>query len=228
MKVSVRQAVTLLAICLAGLAIVGLYFGVAFPPDAFSNGDPRPAKALIRLFELDGEANIPTWFEATLFVLAAGLALMVSGSVARRATAWRVLAAALVVMSCDEVSSIHETVGIWLSVAMSASKLYVYAWLIPGAVVAAALVWLTREAVRVLDRPVRRAVILGGLIFLTGAYGLEVVEAVVDAHVYGTWVFGLIAGIEETLEMSGLIVLIYAFMRHLRDHAPDGAIAFKD
>jgi len=228
MNISARRTVTLLAICAAGLAIVGIYFGVAFPPDAFHAGDPRPAKALIRLFELDGEANLPTWFESMLFLIAAGLSLLVSGGTPRKAFAWRLMAFALVVMSCDEVSSIHETVGIWLSHLMAAKRLYVYAWLIPGGLVTAGLVWLTIQAMRPLDPAVRRGVALGGLIFLFGAFGLEIVEAIVDASVYGTWIFGLISSIEETLELVGLLVFIHALMGHLRDHPAEALLTITE
>lgn len=221
MRISVRGATTVLVACAVTLSLIGLAYALQFSPGDEDGLGPHAPAALIRLFDLDAEANIPTWFESALMLVAAALsAVLASAGVAR--TSWCLVAAALAVMSCDEVAGIHEMVGHFVSARLGWSEPLVYGWLVPGAVAAVALALLARRAATALDATTRRRMILAGALFFGGALGVEVVEARVDLRLYGTAAFGAIAWAEESLELAGLLVFTHALMARLRDHPPSG------
>jgi len=68
---------------------------------------------LLRLFHLNKESNIPTWFTSMIWVLAGVAAVACSQQTLRDKDRriWGVLAAALFFLSCDEVAMIHENVA---------------------------------------------------------------------------------------------------------------------
>lgn len=75
----------------------------------------RPSYTLSLLLDLDGEANLPTWYSSMqLFLIAFLMAAFARGRVDRTDRSSWVLAAwpaTFVVLSIDEVASIHEWLG---------------------------------------------------------------------------------------------------------------------
>ena len=68
MTVSVRKTILALALVAIGLGVAGLYFGIAVPAEVGGERVRAPL-AIARLFDLDSEANLPTWFASVLFLL---------------------------------------------------------------------------------------------------------------------------------------------------------------
>ncbi|MBI4357976.1 MAG: hypothetical protein HY584_01630, partial [Candidatus Omnitrophica bacterium] len=66
-----------------------------------------------RLFSLDFENNLPTWFSSFLWLTAALFAYGCAQQIlnVRRRLLWNVSALFFIFLSCDEVASIHEHVG---------------------------------------------------------------------------------------------------------------------
>lgn len=63
-----------------------------------------------KIFRVDEESNLPTWFSSSQFLLAAlACALLAAGDRARR-FGWGVLAAIMLEFSVDEVAELHERV----------------------------------------------------------------------------------------------------------------------
>ncbi len=79
-------------------------------------------KVLGGLFDLDKEANLPTWTSSTKFALAAAAAVFcyfaeTTGSDAERprlSSAWLLVAVFMLALSADESSQVHETLTDWL------------------------------------------------------------------------------------------------------------------
>ncbi len=79
-------------------------------------------EALGNLFDLDHEANLPTWYSSLKLLLAAAAAMLCYLSEAPRAaaeglkrrSAWLVVAALMLALSADEAAQIHETLTDWL------------------------------------------------------------------------------------------------------------------
>ena len=94
----------------------------------------------IRLFDIGGEANVPTWWNVILLAMVATVAMLageVTGDVdAAARQAWWVVAAAASYLSLDEATGLHERLG--GLVRGTALELPTFAWLLPGLVVASA------------------------------------------------------------------------------------------
>jgi hypothetical protein len=225
--ISVRGATTAIAGFATMLGIIGLFYAVQFAPRQADSLAPYVSPAIIRLFDLDTEGNIPTWYESSLFLVAAGLCGLFAGArPAGGAGVWRILAVIFLVMSCDETAMLHELVGRYLSAAERWKRLDIYGWLLLGAPLAGGIVLVVRRAARALDAPARGRLILAGTLFFLGSIGVESVEAVTDARIYGTVAFGLLTWGEECLELTGIILFIHAMMTVLRDRAEAVGVTF--
>lgn len=164
---------------------------------------------------LDGESNPTTW--ASTLILAGAAALgMVCRVVDRpgRATFWSLIAAALLVMSLDEVATIHERVGGGIGSALDDDGL-AYLWVVPvtiGAAVVIVLLWRSRPH---LERGTTRALLLGAGTFAFGALGMEAL-IVLTPWTYADWDTEalIMTSVEENLEMIGALVMAGALAGH--------------
>ncbi len=95
-------------------------------------------KQELRLFNLDGERNVPTGFTALLLVAVAVLALLVGReSEGRPAIGWKVFAVLMMFLAGDELVELHEHVefhaGIdWKVVYAPIGLVAVYLWFLLG------------------------------------------------------------------------------------------------
>lgn len=170
--------------------------------------------------DLDSEASIPTWFQATLMLGCAAL-LYATARVERVAQSryhrhWLVLSGIFLMLSCDEIASLHETAGNGLRNALDTGGVLYQAWVIPGVVFVLAMAALSVRVLRSLPARHRRAFLLAAVIYLGGALGMEFVGAGVgESQGQDSLVYGLITHVEEVLEMTGLILFLRAIMRYL-------------
>jgi hypothetical protein len=150
------------------------------------------------LFDLDGEANVPTWFSSILLLRCA----MAS---ARRGL--RPLAVVFVVLSLDEVAMMHERAAAAL---LEAHVPWPWPWVLGAAIVAGLAVVLV-PALRAMARPERRGVVAAGAIYVGGALCVEIV-AQRWAAAHGWWNAGYVTlvTIEEGMEMTGAILFVRA------------------
>src|SRR3989338_1597201 len=88
--------------CFSGLLVICHLINVAMG---------FPSWQLERLFGLELESNIPTWFSSVLWLITAVAAYQCFqvSEVKRNKTAWGVIAAGFLVLSIDEVAQIHES-----------------------------------------------------------------------------------------------------------------------
>jgi hypothetical protein len=173
--------------------------------------------ALKAVFDVGGEGNVAAWWNATLLLGVAALALLVMALTGRRdRRSWLALAAAVAVLSLDETISLHERlgepVGAWAKA--HAVALPTYAWVLPGAAIAALGIVLFVLWARTLP-PGLRYGLLGALaLYLTGALAAEAVngwfkqQGASLRYLLGT-------SIEETLEMGACLVAIAVLARTL-------------
>ena len=177
-------------------------------------GIGRPGFEIPQAIRLGGELNIATWFSSALHLVNAGLlALIAANSVRRERLRWIVLSVAVLVVSMDEVSANHEQVGYMIHTTLGTSGFLTYAWIIPAIVLVAVVAALCGPMV--LRRPGGRIVALAAVIFIGGAVGMEAIE--------GWWfdstgaaddlVHTALSGVEEALEMLGLIVAMAGLLK---------------
>jgi hypothetical protein len=174
-----------------------------------------------RWFNLDREANVPTFFSALLLGLAAALLALSGTHHARRhdpaARQWVVLAWIFAFLSLDEVAGIHERLGIWLRHAVALDEWVHFVWPLPAIVLVAALYLAYWPWFAALDRATRRGVVIAAAVYLAGAVGMELVSGFYWARTGSYRVDLAYAGIttvEETLEMLGMLLFIRVLLQY--------------
>lgn len=162
-------------------------------------------KDALRLFNLDGERNIPSAFSGLLWLVVALLAYLVARAEIGRALAWKVLAVLFVLLAIDEVAEVHEHLQYYAGVDWQLLYLPV--------VLLAAIAWVA--AGRDLHRiGVRLWPFLGATVCGLVAQPLEALE--IDSHHNPRRGFRVMVVSEEVLEMLAGLLLTIAFIGALR------------
>lgn len=175
---------------------------------------------VIRLLNFGGEANVPTWFAVLLLFMSAQL-LGLIGLITRRggerwARHWIGLSIIFVLLSLDEACSLHERLEEPMHRLFHTEGILMYGWVIPGMVLVAALGFLYLRFVLNLPARTRRLIILSGVIYVTGALVLEMVEGGVESRVGSEALsYGMLVAVEEMMELFGLVLFIYALLDYV-------------
>lgn len=161
----------------------------------------------LSVFDLDQEAAFGTWFSSGMLLFAGLLllhqakALRTQGS--REDLWWHVLGIGFCVLSMDEVVGIHE----WVNTLLAETNWTVFGFAIFVIVGVAYLPFLWRHRGRLTLLFLLAAAVYGG-----GAVGVEhATDGQVETLHYNMW-----TTLEEGMEMSGVIIFIYAVLDHLR------------
>lgn len=215
-------------VLIAAIAILFLLHGLVMIV-AHALGYPV-AKGLVPLFHVDFEKNVPTFMAFLLLVSCALASAGLSALETRRPRhrrAWGLIALLLLLVAADEVFGIHEQIGEFMIDSLHISGLPLFAWVVPystAVILLAAffMVWFLE-----LDNKLRLSLFCAGLLFLSGAVGLELIASSYyenlppDREVYRTLTGDLLATMEEALEFSGAAVFLHATIRNL------GGISFR-
>jgi hypothetical protein len=195
---------------------------------------------LIRFLDLDQEGNLPSWYSATLWTLAALLAFGASGQrqkTRRTRHRWAALGVLYLFLSMDEMAAFHEMLGIALRRVGMFVGLFHYAWIaFHYAWIAYGLVFTVLAAayfapfVLRLPRYVVGCIAVAAAVYLFGAVGLEWLAGKVRdgalSYPFGLTEFHEII-VEEFLEMAGVIVLIHGLLIFLRNNHPSRAFTIQ-
>jgi len=180
-------------------------------------------KSYIRLFYVDWEANIPTWYQAsTLLFCSIILATIARGKRAGRdpyVSHWAALGSICLAFSIDEEAIIHEMAIKPLRQAFHMGGLLYFAWVVPGgaAVLLFALAYL--RFLWSLPSRTRFLFLVGGVIYVGGAIGVEAAGGLwAEHHGEDNFVYMSLATIEELLEMVGVVVFIHALVDYVGRH----------
>lgn len=168
-------------VALLGIAALGLFLLSVGASVMYLNDLPASRMA-ISLFGVDEEASIPTWW-ATVVLWSLGLVTAAIGldraTDRRSLVAWWALAAGFVFLSADEGAQLHERAGFFVGVTGTLHDArWVFVWLPLAVLAGIPVLWQ-------LWRASRRLVIglmIGAMVFLSGAVGVEVVNSTVRHH----------------------------------------------
>jgi hypothetical protein len=193
----------------AATALVMLLFVAVF---ALHRVTPLPTlKAMV---DIGGEANVPTWWNASLLLMTGVAALVARWDETQPALrrAWAVVAAAATYLSIDEAIALHELLG----EPLKAVRLDVptYTWVLPGGLLALAGTAGLVAVCRRLPTTVRNQLALALGCYFAGAIGVEAFNGWVGRGDAGpVFTVGMI--VEETLEMGACILAIAAIVDHI-------------
>lgn len=216
-RVSIKHVVGVLA----AIAILSVVLHVALQYTRYELGHGQ-LLGFIDRFDVDNEASFPTWFQQMLLFGGSGLFLYVALCKQKIKQAawgyWAALSAVFLYLSIDEGSMVHEMfIPIGRSLAgPNLPRFLGSAWVLFGLPVVLVFVavfarWLWR-----LPRKTAVGLIAAGAVYVSGTLGMEMINA---AGIYSPFVYhGVLVAIEELLEMSGIILLIYTLLQYTRKY----------
>jgi hypothetical protein len=176
----------------------------------------------VRMFDLDSERSIPTLYSSVSLLSCSALLALISyykrKQLAHNHYHWAGLAAIFLFLSIDEMVSLHERlivpVGNILNI--SGSGYLHFAWVIPYGICLIIFLLAYSKFIFGLPKRTRILFIIAGMIYIIGAIGFECCGSK-HVSLYGrdNFSYTLIIAIEETLEMLGILVFIYALISYI-------------
>lgn len=199
---------------------------------------PGRIEQLLQEFDVDAEGNVPTWYSVLLLAAAGGLALL-TGVLRRRQAQprwgwWTASGIVLLLLSLDESASIHEQAFEPMQQLFGVtSGPFKFAWVIAG--LAAVIVVLIVFARFYLSLPndTKVGLGIGAVVYLGGALGMEMLAGAVQPYLVPvgsstSFAMNMLSGVEELVEMTGVVLVIRAILVHLARHVtPAGTLEIK-
>ena len=185
----------------------------------FAMGDDR-LFGLVTLLSLGSESNLPTFYASTAILFCALLLSLIGfmtwHSERRWSIYWFLLAFVFMFLALDEFAEIHERLSDPTRNLLGTGGLLHYAWVIPYGIglIIFALAYI-RFLVHIPRRTAALFIVAGGL-FVTGAIGVELIGGIVFQE-FGSLnvLYVVVQSLEEILEMSGIIIFIYALVDYI-------------
>jgi hypothetical protein len=165
---------------------------------------------LRELFDLDEEQSFGTWFTVVILLFAARLLLLqarrLRGAKLPHHMSWMILGLGFCFLSLDEVVGLHETLN----------TLTDFSWTLPGAMVSMLVGFIYIPFLNYLPSRTRLLFMLSGAIYVGAAVGIEsATDWYADEDLLDTLEYNLTTVLEEALEMTGVILFIYAILSHM-------------
>ena len=191
-------------------------------PYIFEGFEHGLVRLLFSLFFLDGEGNVPAIFSTWLFLLNAVLFLIVWKAACLSGDShkiWLFLSSVFVFLAFDESISIHERLINPLRQALGATGIFYYAWIIPYGIGVGLVSIFAIPVFWRMQKRIRFWFGLSAATYLVATIGLEMISGkylvMMNEQKDIVWIF--MVTLEESLEMVGLIILVYAQLLLLRD-----------
>lgn len=191
-------------------------------------------KGLVPLFYIDAEQNIPTYFTVLLMLFAA-LLLAIIAVLNRKqriphVSKWAILSFGFLFMAYDEAFQVHERLISPVRTLLSDSNLgvFYFAWVIPGIALVLVLGLFFLRFLLHLPATARLRFLMAATFYIGGAIGVELIGGrYTELHGSQNWTYSMIATVEESLEMAGLIVFIWALLKYCADNYKEVRFRFE-
>jgi hypothetical protein len=174
-----------------------------------------------QFFDVDRERSYPTVFSTFLFMLN-GILLFAAWHFDRslpRSRAWLLLSGIFFFLMFDEFGGIHERTADFMDHALGDLGVANIAWIFLYAPLIVLLSLFLLRWFLNLDANLRKRLILSAAVFLGGAIGVELIEGYHQRqmNMEEDLIRQLICTVEETFEMSGLILLTWTLLKYFKD-----------
>lgn len=182
-------------------------------------------KGLVPLFYLEMEQNIPAYFSVLLMLFAslllAVIALLNGKQGGPHVSKWAILSFGFLYMGFDEAFTVHESLILPVRTLLGGRNLgiFFFAWVIPGIALVLVLGLFFLRFLLHLSATTRFRFLMAAAFYLGGAIGGDLIGGR-HAELYGfkNWTYSMFVTIEESLEMAGLIVFIWALLNYCADN----------
>ena len=185
------------------------------------------------VFSLSGEQNVPTWYASGALLMSGALFSLIAHT--KRAAAdpfarhWQGLGVIFVMLSLDEAVALHDGLNLVVdSLGGGGGGIFRWGWVLfaMAAVLGVGLAYL--RFFLSLAPHFQRLFFSAAALFVGGAVGCEMLGAAqwrdgVELQSLG---YAITSSLEETLEMCGIALLIYALLSYITTTLPNLTIRF--
>jgi len=215
---------------LVGIAVVIHVLNI--PAVAFKYAWPEHwswARHYVVLLSVSGEGKLPTFYSGLTMLAAAVLLGWIAVHERLRGhrfhAHWMWLGILFALMAMDEMVALHEMSARPLREFFGVSRGPLYhAWVIPAMAFLGFMAVAYFRFLFALPARTRILFVVSGAIYVAGALGMEMIGSARAAAYGQDLVYGVLATLEEVLEMSGMVLFLYSLMDHLERHAPESRI----
>ncbi len=174
---------------------------------------------LLAKLNVDGEETIPAWFSSSLLLSCSILLAVIASGVKRAGERyklhWFTLSIIFALLSLDESIAVHESFIVPMQSLLNTGGLLLFAWVIPGGAFVLVFVLVYLKFLFYLPAQTRRLFMVAGALYISGSLGLEMLGGLqVSLHGMAHIAVFALQTIEELLEMTGIILFLYALMGH--------------
>ena len=179
---------------------------------------------LVKFFYVELELNAPAFF-STLLLLFASLLLAIITVLKKKQPAsfvlyWSILSIGFLFMAFDEIAAVHERLIEPMRAILGEQNLgiFYFAWVVPAVVLVVCLGIFFLKFLINLPVKTRWTFLIAATLYLGGAVGLEMVEGwYSEINGRETLLYITLTTLEETLEMVGTVVFIWALLGYIAD-----------
>ena len=220
--ISPRDAVRLLGGSVAALVVIATLLGAFRLLSGHDN-----LLGLMPMFDLTLENNVPTWFSGGLLLAASILLGLIArhGQTAHpallagsRPAQWYGLALIFAYLSLDEVAQLHERTTQPTRDLLGVGGVLYWAWVVPALLAALAVGMLYWRFLTRLPARTARGFVIAAVLFVGAPGGgarlgglIRMADVAAPTARVLNWLVSLV---EETLEMSAIVVFIHDLLRH--------------
>lgn len=172
---------------------------------------------LIKLFDFGRETNIPTLYSTLLLLLSSVLCAVLYRSGRQHGSPgsgyWAILSVLLLLIGIDEAAMVHEAMIKPLRARFGASGVFYFAWVIPYGILLLVVVLTFVRFVLALPGRIRTLIFLATGIYISGVLLFEMFGgSYANIHSTRTIPYAILVLFEETLEMIGLSIFVFALL----------------
>ena len=189
---------------------------------------------IVKLFDLNREENIPSFFSELILLIATLLLLLITiikrAQKDRNISKWAILSSGFLFMAFDEAFQIHERFVLPVRKLLGDGQLgiFYYAWVIPGITIVLFFSLFFLRFLLHLPAKTRRDFLISATIYLSGCVGFELIGGLYD-ELYGVnnLTSNMISTVEESLEITGIISFIRALLVYITDNYDEVRLRFQ-
>jgi cytochrome bd-type quinol oxidase subunit 2 len=215
-KINIQQIIKRLS--LFAIVLIIIHIGILIVYFYINNPDKFD---YVRMFDLDMEGNIPTLFSSALMLISGFLFYLLSRAPKEQQKGhrlyWLGLSFVFIFLAFDESTKIHETLGDYTEHFIDASGYLHYPWVISYSILVLILGLFYIRFFWQMESRLFWSFMGSAAMFLSGALGFELLGAQESSiHSADTILYCVYYTIEESLEMFGVIYLIYILLNLLK------------
>ena len=178
---------------------------------------------IIHQFDLNQEGNTVTFLSAALILIASLLLLLIAVSTKKKQgkfqNHWWFLSALFAYIAVDEAAELHERLSDPIKDTLGIIGWLYFAWVIPAFLILIVLAILFYRFYMHLPRQTQILFIIAGSMYLGGALLVEMIGGrFAFQHGMDNLTFGLLSTFEETMELLGMSIFIFALLKFIEQN----------